>query len=110
MALIATQHIAVSGTVPTFAACAAGDQAQVGPGITLEVLNADSSDHTVTIAVPGVGPNGVAIPDTTVTIDHTKTVPTRIPLDTFYGDPTISGRAAISYSATTSMTRAVTKR
>lgn len=109
MSLIPTQAITVPSSLPTFAACAAGDLAKVGEGYTLELLNSDTSDHTVTIAVPGVGPNGVAVPDTTVTVSHTATVPTRVPLDAFYRDPT-TGYAGISYSSTVGMTRAVTKR
>jgi hypothetical protein len=110
MSLIATQNIPVTGLSPTFAACAAGDLARVGEGLTLEVINSDSADHTVTLAVPGVGPNGVAIPDTVVTITHGVTTPTRIPLETFYADPTANRCARLTYSSTTGMTRAVTKR
>lgn len=107
MSLIPTSHITVAGTKPAFNAAAAGDTATVGPTMTLIVKNGDASDHTVTIAVPGSGPNGVAIADTTVTVPHGDEV--HLPLDDYYADP-VDKKAHISYSATTSMTRAVTRR
>ena len=107
MALIATQSVVVAGTAPTFAAAAANDTARVGNGLTLIVKNASGSSITVTIAYPGSLITGVAIPDPVYTVPAT-TGEQWIPLLEQYADPT-TGQAAITYSATASVTRAVVK-
>lgn len=109
MTLIATQQLGVVGTAPTFAACAAGDTAEVGDGRGshyLEVRNGDASSHTVTLATPGSLPTGDTYPDRVYTVGASGEV--RIPLLAAYRDPT-DGKAHITYSATTSMTRAVVR-
>lgn len=106
MALIATQTLSVAGTAPTFAACAALDTCEIGDGVSrfLEVRNGDASSHTVTIATPATLATGDAYPDKVYTVPATGEV--RIPLIKDYRDAT-DGYAHLTYSATTSMTRAV---
>lgn len=81
------------------AAAAGGDTAPVGTGRFLYVNNADASSKTVTIATPG-SVKGLAIADATLVVaagDHGI-----IPLNNVYRGAT--GRAAITYSDTTSVT------
>lgn len=106
MALIATQVLGIAGTPPTFAAAAANDTARVGAHLYLEVKNASGAPITVTLAYPGTLPSGDAIPDKTYSVPAT-TGERRIPLLREYGDSSIGNVVAISYSATTSLTRAV---
>jgi hypothetical protein len=108
MALIPTHVLGIAGTPPTFAAAAANDTAKVGDHMYLEVKNASGSPVNVTLAYPGTLPSGDAIPDKVYAVPAT-TGERRIPLLKEYGDPTIGGQVAISYSATTSVTRAVVK-
>jgi len=109
MALIPTQVLDVgSGAAPTFAAAAAGDTAEVDPANTLIVKNGSGASVTVTIATPGNLPSGDAYPDKAYTIPASQE--RWIPLIRDFSDPTISGQAAVSYSATASVTRAVVRR
>lgn len=106
MALIPTQTIKVDGTAPAFSAAAAGDTARVGAHLVLIVKNASASPVTVTLATPGNLATGDAIPDKQYTVDAT-TGERWIPLLENYGDPESNDQAVITYSATTSVTRAV---
>jgi hypothetical protein len=106
MALIPTQALVVAGTAPTYAAAASGDTARVGLHMYLIVKNASGSPVTVTLAVPGNLPTGDAYPDKAYTVAAT-TGERWIPLLKEYGDVSISGQVAITYSGTTSVTRAV---
>jgi hypothetical protein len=106
MALISTHAVVVAGTAPTFAAAASGDTARVGDGLVLVVKNDDVSSKTVTITVPGTLPTGDAYPDKVYTVNASAEA--WIPLLDEYGDPD-TGQAAIAYSATTSVTRAVVR-
>jgi len=106
MALIATQSVTVAGTAPTFAAAAAGDTARVGSHLTLIVKNGGGSPITVTMVYPGNLATGDAIPDKAYTVNNGAEA--WIPLLEQYADPT-TGNAAITYSGTTSVTRAVVK-
>lgn len=107
MALIATQSVALDGTAPTFAAAAASDTAKTGPGLMLIVKNASGAPITVTLTTPGNLGTGDAYPDKVYSVAAT-TGERWIPLLEAYTDPT-TGQAAIAYSATTSVTRAVVK-
>jgi hypothetical protein len=81
------------------AAAAGGDTAPVGPARFLYVANADASSKTVTVATPGTV-KGHAIADASVAVaagDHAI-----IPLNDVYRGT--NGRAAITYSAVTSVT------
>jgi hypothetical protein len=106
MALIATQTVALDGTAPTFAAAAAGDTARVGSGLTLIVKNASGGSINVTITTPGNLATGDAVPDKVYAVAAAGE--RWIPLLELYADPT-AGTAAIAYSATASVTRAVVR-
>lgn len=109
MALIPTQVLDVStGTAPTFAAAAAGDTAEVDAANTLIVKNASGAGVTVTIATPGTLPTGDSYPDKAYTVAAAGE--RWIPLIEAFRDPAQNGQAAISYSATASVTRAVVRR
>lgn len=81
------------------AAAGAGDTALVGPGRFLYVANADATSKTVTVATPGTV-KGLAIADASVVVAAGKHA--IIPLADVYRGAT--GRAAITYSAVTSVT------
>lgn len=108
MAEIPVFTISKTGGKPTFAAAASGDTARCGAGYTLLVKNASGSPITVTVVVPGTLESGDAYPDKAYTVAAT-TGEEWIPLYDFYRDPT-DQLAHITYSGTTSVTRAVTKR
>jgi hypothetical protein len=105
MALIPTQALKLDGAAPTFAAAAANDTAQTGPGKVLIVKNASGSPVTVTLTTPGNLGTGDAYPDKVYTVAASGGE-RWIPLLPLYKDPT-TGTAAVAYSATTSVTRAV---
>jgi len=103
-----TTYVAIKdGVVVTMGAAASGDTAEVGEHCTLLVTNGDASSKTVTIAVPGNLDSGDAYPDKVITI--AAGVTKAIPLLPLYRDPT-SGLAVLTWSATTSVTRAVIRR
>lgn len=104
MALIATQAVKLDGTAPTFAAAAANDTARVGSGLTLVVKNGSGVSVNVTLTTPGNLATGDEIPDKVYAV--AAGAERWIPLLKIYADPT-TGNAAIAYSATTSVTRAV---
>lgn len=108
MAEITPFTVTTAGGKPTFNAAASGDTAKCGSGYTLIVKNASGSPVTVTIPVAGNTSYGVANPDPTWTVAAT-TGEEWIPLLDAYRDPS-TGMAAVNYSATTSVTRAVVKR
>jgi len=84
------------------AAAVGGDTAPTGPGRFLYINNADASSKTVTVSTPGTV-KGHAIADASLVVatgDHAI-----IPLTDVYRGAT--GRAAITYSAVTSVTVAV---
>ncbi|MGW2044640.1 hypothetical protein ACWCPF_05585 [Streptomyces sp. NPDC001858] len=81
------------------AAAGGGDTAPVGPGRFLYVNNGDASSKTVTIATPGTV-SGLAIADVAVVVAAGKHA--IIPLTNVFRGST--GRAAITYSAVTSVT------
>jgi hypothetical protein len=80
------------------AATALGDTAPVGPNRFLYIYNGDASSKTVTIASTGTV-SGLAIPNVTVTVAAGKTA--CVPLTTL--SKAADGRAAITYSAVTSV-------
>jgi hypothetical protein len=103
MALIATHAITTQGTAPTFAAAAADDTASTGPRVFLVVRNDDASSKTVTIAGQGTLESGAAYPDRSYTV--AAGAEAWVPLLAVYRNE--DSVAEISYSATTSVTRAV---
>lgn len=106
MALINTHVVPLDGTAPTFGAAASGDTARVGNGLTLIVRNGSGAPITVTVTTPGNAFTGDAIPDKEYTVDAGGE--RWIPLLKGYADP-VTGQAAIAYSSTTSVTRAVVR-
>jgi hypothetical protein len=104
MAVLTAQALPLGGLQPTYAAAAGGgDQAPVGEKLVLHVRNDDASSKTVTVVTPGtVG--GLAIADAAQTIPAGGDA--FIPLKSTYRDPA-TGRAAVTYSAATSVTVAV---
>jgi hypothetical protein len=102
MAVLTAQAMPLGGLQPTYAAAAGGgDQAPVGEKLLLHVRNDDASSKTVTVATPGtVG--GLAIADAAQTIPAGGDA--FIPLKSTYP---ATGRAAVTYSAATSVTVAV---
>jgi hypothetical protein len=107
MAEITPFKVGLAGGKPTFAAAAAGDTAKCGAGYKLIVRNGSGSDITVTIADPRILETGLPAPDKTYTVVAT-TGEQWIPLYDFYADPS-DGLAHITYSSTTTVTRAVVK-
>lgn len=85
------------------AAAAGGDTAPVGPNRALYVNNGSGSSVTVTVATPGEV-DGLAVADATLVLAAGKTG--LIPLTRLFAQP-IGGRAAITYSAVTTVTVAV---
>jgi hypothetical protein len=104
MALIPTQSVVVAGTAPTFSAAAAGDTANVGLHLILIVKNGSGGSINVTMAYPGTLPTGDAFPAKVFAV--AAGAERWIPLLPQYADTT-TGQAAITYSATASVTRAV---
>ncbi|MFJ6659709.1 hypothetical protein ACIQNG_25650 [Streptomyces sp. NPDC091377] len=104
MAILSAQQLPLSGLQPAYAnAASGGDQAPTGEKLALHVRNGDAAAKTVTITTPGtVGDLAVA--------DAQQVIPASgnafIPLKGVFRDP-MTGRAAITYSAVTSVTVAV---
>lgn len=100
-----TQQISRAGIAPTYNAAASGDKFRPDERTYLHVKNADSSSHTITIVTPGTQ-QGLAIADlAVVVVNATERVIGPFPAGLF-ADPA-DGLAAITWSATTSMTWAV---
>ncbi|MEU9972346.1 hypothetical protein [Streptomyces sp. NPDC051014] len=83
----------------TTAAAAGGDTAPTGPGRFLYVKNGSGSSITVTVATPGEI-SGLAIADPTISIGAGKAG--TIPLSRLFAGA--DGRAAVTYSAVTTVT------
>lgn len=106
MALIPTSTVSVAGTGPTFAPAAAGDTAPIGDRLWLEVRNGAGASMTVTLAAHRQLEYGGALPDKVYTVPASGEV--RVPLLAAYTDGT-DGLAHITYSSTTTVTRAVVR-
>lgn len=91
----------IDGTPPTYAAPAASDTVQVGA--TLIVKNGSAASINVTLVTPGTVGTGDAYPD------KVYAVPAGgerwIPVLADYRDP-VTGLAAVTFSATASVTAA----
>lgn len=104
MAALAAQRIAVAGTAPSYSsASAGGDTAPVGGGLKLHVVNGSGSAITVTVVTPGTL-DGLSIGDAALSVPAGGSG--FIPLTNIYRDP-VTGRAAITYSSTTTVNVAV---
>lgn len=109
MATLATTLVATVGGIADIdaqavAAAVGGDTAAVGPGLFLFVKNASVGSVTVTVATPGTV-SGHAVADATLVVAAAKSG--IIPLTNVFRGST--GRAAITYSAVTTVTVAVFK-
>lgn len=107
MAQITTFTVTNAGGAPTFAAAAAGDTAAVGDGIELEVRNGSGSSITVTIACVGVLDSGDSYPNKVYTVLAGGEA--RIPLRSPNYKNATDQLAHLTWSSTTTVTRAVTK-
>lgn len=105
MAILSAQKLLIGGLQPAFAAAAGGgDQAPVGEKLVLLVRNGDATSKTVTVATPGtVGDLAVADAVQVIPASGTAAIPLKA---SAFRDP-LTGRAAITYSAVTSVTVAV---
>lgn len=108
MAEITPHTLVKAGTKPTYNNAAAGDTAKCGSGYFLIVKNGSGSPITLGITVPGNNEYGEANPDPSWTVAAT-TGEVWIPLLEAYRDPA-DNLAHLTYSATTTVTRAVIKR
>lgn len=107
MAALATNVVPLTGLqldAALVAATSGGDDCQTGNGVFLAVKNADASSKTVTLATPQTVDGDLAVADRAVTVAAGKTE--LIPVTDRYRDPS-TGRAAVTYSAVTSVTVAV---
>lgn len=108
MAVLTLNPITMVGTKPTFVPCnAGGDQAATGFGYVLIFKNTSGAPITVTIAVPGTLPNGVAYPDTPYVVAAT-TGEAWVPVPDLYQDPT-TFNAMITYTGVTNLTVALVR-
>jgi hypothetical protein len=107
MAQIATFTVTNAGGAPTFLPAAAGDTAAVGPGIELEVRNGAGSSITVTITAVGVLDSGDAYPAKVYTVAAGGEA--RIPLNLAAYKNATDQLAHLTWSSTTTVTRAVTR-
>jgi hypothetical protein len=101
MAILTAQVVTTGGLAPNFAsASAGGDQAPISKQSFLVVRNGGASPITATVVTPGTV-KGLPIADASLTVAAGGSG--FVPLDSIYRDPA-TGRAAITYSAVTSVT------
>jgi hypothetical protein len=106
MAALTTQQVPVTGLEASYASAAAGgDTVEAGDGIFVHVKNADASDKTVTVAVPG-SEYGQARPDVAVVVTAGEQRFIQIPRA--LADSS-DNRVHLTYSAVTSVTIAALK-
>lgn len=105
MAEIVAAQPGPDGVALTMGTAAGGDTAKVGAHRALLVNNASGAPVTVTLAVPGNTATGEAQPDNVITVADGEL--RTIPLLPLYADPAINRQVAITWSATTGVTRAV---
>jgi hypothetical protein len=104
MSNLVTQHVKLDGTPPTPATAATSMNAEVGAGKKLIYHNGSGGSVTLTIAVPGTLPQGIANPDKTYTIANNGDL--WAPLYDFYADPS-DGFAKITVTSATTSTAMV---
>jgi hypothetical protein len=111
MAALATQIITPQGLAPSYAAAAGGgDTFTPDVDTFIHVKNAGGSPQTVTVAVPGNERYGVATADVTCSVPATTGDRMIGPFPAeIFADSALSGAAAITYTAVTSLTIAVVK-
>jgi hypothetical protein len=89
------------------AATGGGDDCEAGPGVYLVVKNASGSSINVTIAVPELPDGDLVIGSRVVAVPATTGL-TLIPVTSRYRNSS-TGRAAVTYSAVTTVTVCVVK-
>ena len=104
MALLAAQTVnPTTGLVPSFAAVAASDTFQAGPGRVLYLKNTNAATRTVTITTTSTAAGGAAVADWSGTIGATTgelTFPVNAPIhlhdSTGVGTVTCSATAGVT--------------
>jgi hypothetical protein len=92
-----------SGVTPAIRTAASGDQlTNPGDHKILRVINGAGAPITLTIAVPGTTGYGVSNPVKTVTV--TNGTAKNVLILASYGDPSIGGNVALSWSSPTTVT------
>lgn len=108
MALLATQEMALTGTVATYSAASASDTFVPDDRTFLHVKNGGGSSDTVTVVTPGTAAGGLAIADAVSAVANaTEEFIGPFPAQ-HYADPA-TGLATVTHSFTTSVTVAVVK-
>lgn len=107
MTQIATHQLDLTGAAPSYGAAASGDTAATGDGLALVVKNGSGSTITFTAAVPGKQIGGADNDDVTVSV--VAGAEGWLPLESIFADPA-DGLAHITWSSTTTVTRAVIRR
>lgn len=108
MAALTTQTITHAGLEMTYASAAAGgDTFTPGDRVFIHIKNGDASDHSVTVATPGSVDGDLAVADVTVAVTAgEERMIGPFPAQHF-ADPALTGAAALTYTAVTSVTIAV---
>jgi hypothetical protein len=105
MATLATQSIKRAGLSPAYAAAAGGgDQFTPGRNTFLHVKNGGGAPITVTVVTPGIALADVPIADLAVVVTNAQERMIGPFPPEFFADPALSGQAAITYSAVTTVT------
>jgi hypothetical protein len=108
VATLATQRVTRAGVKPTYAnAASGGDKFHPGGRVFLHVKNGAGSSVTVTVATPGEVVEDVAITDLAVAVPAGEEKMIGPLPGSYFGDPSDSGLAAVTYSSATSVTIAV---
>lgn len=103
MADYAPESVGIGGLTATVRTAAAGDKlTSPGDHCQLRVTNGGGSPITVTITPPGTTAYDVANPTKVITV--TNATSKYIPIPALYGNPADSGKVALTWSATTSVT------
>jgi hypothetical protein len=105
MAALTLQVLVPGGSESNLVAAAGGgDTCPAGPGVFLEVDNADAAPKTVTLVTPGIY-DGLTLADRAVTVPAGERW--KIPVPKLFA--AADGQCSITYSAVTSVTVGVFK-
>lgn len=103
MADYAPEGLSIDGTTPTVRTAASGDKlTDPGDGRVLRVINGGGAPITVTITPTGFTSYNVANPAKAISV--TNATAKMIPIPALYGNPADSGKVALTWSATASVT------
>jgi hypothetical protein len=99
----APDSVQILGTTANIRSAAAGDKlTQAGDNSVLRVINGAGAPITLTITPPGSTQYGVANPAQVISI--TNATSKYIPIPGQYGVPSDSGKVALTWSSTTTIT------